>query len=268
MIRPALKAIETRYNGYRFRSRLEARWAVFFDALGITYEYEKEGYDLGGIRYLPDFWLPEQKCWVEIKGPELTKEERRKGQWLFTPLEGKDGYEGLTEEMIKADMLAYASGGVVYICYGPISENPHILMFTGHLWDQCMLAGWYQCRQCKKFVIWPCYVGCACYDPYADWQDRIFPYENNSPRLMAAYTAARQARFEHGETPIPPIKGDDWKLIERERPSLSEVFPHDYEDIPEPMEDKGRIEALAFARDIVLHDALVTTYPIEHGEQA
>jgi len=37
---------------------LEARWAVFFDALGIKYEYEAEGYDLGGVWYLPDFWLP------------------------------------------------------------------------------------------------------------------------------------------------------------------------------------------------------------------
>jgi len=39
-----IKAIETVYNGYKFRSRLEARWAVFFDALGIEYEYEKEGF--------------------------------------------------------------------------------------------------------------------------------------------------------------------------------------------------------------------------------
>ena len=30
-----IKAIETEYNGYKFRSRLEARWAVFFDALGV-----------------------------------------------------------------------------------------------------------------------------------------------------------------------------------------------------------------------------------------
>ena len=33
----SIKAIETRYNGYRFRSRTEARWAVFFDAFGIRY---------------------------------------------------------------------------------------------------------------------------------------------------------------------------------------------------------------------------------------
>lgn len=51
-----IKPIETEYNGYRFRSRLEARWAVFFDALGVSYEYEPEGFELpSGKKYLPDF---------------------------------------------------------------------------------------------------------------------------------------------------------------------------------------------------------------------
>ena len=54
-----MKIIETKYKGYRFRSRLEARWAVFFDELGIEWEYEPEGFDLGdGTYYLPDFRLP------------------------------------------------------------------------------------------------------------------------------------------------------------------------------------------------------------------
>lgn len=71
--------IETVYKGYRFRSRLEARWAVFFDTLGIPYQYEIEGFDLGsGIWYLPDFWLPDQKYWIEIKGSEPTEQERQK----------------------------------------------------------------------------------------------------------------------------------------------------------------------------------------------
>ena len=53
-----IKAIQTEYRGYLFRSRLEARWAVFFDACGVEYEYEPEGYDLGsGLMYLPDFLL-------------------------------------------------------------------------------------------------------------------------------------------------------------------------------------------------------------------
>ena len=49
---------ETTYNGITYRSRLEARWAVFFDKLGIKYNYEPEGYKLdNGLNYLPDFYL-------------------------------------------------------------------------------------------------------------------------------------------------------------------------------------------------------------------
>ena len=52
------KAIETVYKNYRFRSRAEARHAVFFETLGIKYQYEPEGFDSEGTWYLPDFWLP------------------------------------------------------------------------------------------------------------------------------------------------------------------------------------------------------------------
>ncbi len=75
-----VKPIETKYNGYRFRSRLEARWAVFFSTAQISYEYELEGFSLpSGTAYLPDFYLPEFDVYVEIKPslritlPELKK---------------------------------------------------------------------------------------------------------------------------------------------------------------------------------------------------
>lgn len=63
-----IKAIETRYLGCRFRSRLEARWAYFFNALAIRFEYEKEGFSLPSGPYLPDFWLPDLELWLEVKG--------------------------------------------------------------------------------------------------------------------------------------------------------------------------------------------------------
>lgn len=69
-----IKALPTFYRGYHFRSRLEARWAVFFDNLGIQWEYEIEGYELdNGEWYLPDFYLPRfhypTGIYVEVKPP-------------------------------------------------------------------------------------------------------------------------------------------------------------------------------------------------------
>lgn len=63
----AIKVIETRYAGCRFRSRLEARWAVFFDALGLRWDYEPQGYVIDGEPYLPDFLLPGLRLFVEVK---------------------------------------------------------------------------------------------------------------------------------------------------------------------------------------------------------
>lgn len=53
-----IKAIPTLYRGVKFRSQLEARWAVFFDGLGLKWRYESQAFNLpvvGG--YLPDFML-------------------------------------------------------------------------------------------------------------------------------------------------------------------------------------------------------------------
>lgn len=46
-----IAAIPTVYRGRRYRSRLEARWAAFFDILGWQHEYEPR--DLG--KWSPDF---------------------------------------------------------------------------------------------------------------------------------------------------------------------------------------------------------------------
>ena len=82
-----MKPIETEYKGYRFRSRLEAKWAVFFDTCGVKWEYEPEGFDLGdGLYYLPDFLLHDvlirdieipKDLWVEVKG-KMTEDDAKK----------------------------------------------------------------------------------------------------------------------------------------------------------------------------------------------
>jgi hypothetical protein len=75
-----IKAIQTEYKDYRFRSRLEARWAIFFDLVGIRWEYEIEGFWLDGkTKYLPDFWLPQSSTLVEIK-PSMIPNRQETGK--------------------------------------------------------------------------------------------------------------------------------------------------------------------------------------------
>jgi hypothetical protein len=64
-----IAAIPTTYKGIEFRSRLEAKWAVMFNQLGWTWEYEP--IDLHG--YIPDFHIDFgiHQFFVEIK-PAMT----------------------------------------------------------------------------------------------------------------------------------------------------------------------------------------------------
>jgi hypothetical protein len=100
-----MKAIQTIYKGYKFRSRLEARWAVFFDAMNIDWQYEVEGYVFeDGVCYLPDFWLPTFNggMYVEVKPIKFTEEEKnkcirlceesRKDVWLAIGIPSCKGY--------------------------------------------------------------------------------------------------------------------------------------------------------------------------------
>lgn len=76
-----MKVIPTNYGGVLFRSRLEAKWALFFDLVGVRREYEAEGFELDdGTRYLPDFVLrySDGWCYAEIKPSGDPFEKARK----------------------------------------------------------------------------------------------------------------------------------------------------------------------------------------------
>lgn len=75
-----IKAIPTTYAGVNFRSRLEARWAAFFDLCGWKWDYEP--FDLDG--WAPDFLIRTDICdvLVEVKPFDLSRkitEEVAKG---------------------------------------------------------------------------------------------------------------------------------------------------------------------------------------------
>lgn len=62
------KGIYCYYRGTSFRSRLEARYQMMFEDSGIEAEYEYDQIVLSdGTQYRPDFWLPDFRCYAEIK---------------------------------------------------------------------------------------------------------------------------------------------------------------------------------------------------------
>lgn len=118
--------IPTLYNNILFRSKTEACWAFFFDLLDIRYVYEptdpgwfkfdtlREWYNPNTyskekkLSYMPDFWLPKLKVWVEIKPVEPDEKAQE-----------------------KAMLLALFTGNPVFICYGNILHDQEIIMCQG-----------------------------------------------------------------------------------------------------------------------------------------
>lgn len=79
-------AIPTLYEGVQYRSRLEAKWAAFFDLLGWQHQYEP--FDLNG--WIPDFLLP-GKCPVLV---EVKPVQCRDGAICNEMVEAAAGFDG------------------------------------------------------------------------------------------------------------------------------------------------------------------------------
>jgi hypothetical protein len=161
-----IKAIETIYKGYRFRSRTEARWAVYFDEYGTKWQYEVQGFQLPSGWYLPDFYVGvlAGEIFVEIKASQMPSD-------ITHPV----GMRTRTKEMQLARELAAASGTGVMICYGePLAawrgDDGHGMLYYDHLGNLHQFA--------------------AGNDPSAE-------------KIIKCATLARQARFEHGQVGSP-----------------------------------------------------------------
>lgn len=210
-----IKPIETYYNGYRFRSRSEARWAVLLDTIGMKYIYEMEGFDLGGgVRYLPDFYLPDAKQFFEVKA---------------------DINNISMEDRIKICKLADATGKYVIVgdsrfrlvgsepksrCGGYTIEREHPGEFI--TCDTYLV----RCKNCNTlyFENEMAYTCTACGD-YSG--DSTFEYvsgiggsiDNATAEWVEAILEAKWARFEHEESQRPkrwyPKRKGQWSRKKR-----------------------------------------------------
>lgn len=195
-----IKAIETIYNGYRFRSRLEARWAVFFDVLGIKYEYEPEGYQLeNGECYLPDFWLPEFQVFVEVKhthGNSAKAEELAKG--LKKPVWFAEG---------PPEFKYYRFFDVIERRYDDHLKliDPPVEEFISFAQILCKKRQWGVCLWADGDDA----VGTSPGELYGspDYHDGY------DEEIKTAVLLAKQARFEHGQSPAVASCGYNKRMM-------------------------------------------------------
>jgi hypothetical protein len=184
-----IKAIETRYKGYRFRSRLEARWAVFFDACEYKWEYEPEGYVLPcGTHYLPDF--------------KLFGTDKNGDDYVFL-IEVKPSEESLDDPKIKAfqDALRQDNDrddwenkilkgyGDFIILDGP----PDYKLYNGTLP--------YNGDGGRQWVMEPLYRGRPSFWDASDYFEATVFIGRSYREEYCPVRKALSARFEHGETP-------------------------------------------------------------------
>ena len=207
-----VRPIETRYKGYRFRSRLEARWAVFFENLGVRWEYEPEGFHVGDEMYLPDFCVTtgELVYWYEVKplGSKYCEKFRR-----FSKMITKGGTAWNLETRLlfgdPLDVFGDQDDQVCPRCGCEVKPEPlgcgyvdsagviHRDPTTGFLCGHCDMVT--TCGGDNPAEIG--FSGAKFY-PNKGWitiknNDLSQMYSN----IIGAALAARQARFEHGETP-------------------------------------------------------------------
>jgi hypothetical protein len=171
-----IKAIQTRYADYLFRSRLEARWAVFFDAMKLDWRYEPEGYILpNGERYLPDFKINLRKgpLWAEVK-PEGGSEDKLIRFIIGCPV----GTRGTVLNDIPDPRLEYEGHDVFFSAEPDVPEGSMDHNYTFCACEKCGEVGFEYGYECGR-------IGCGCGSYY------------NDPRIASAFASARAARFEH-----------------------------------------------------------------------
>lgn len=193
-----MKAVETEYNGYKFRSRLEARWAYFFDLLGIDYEYEPEGIEVeNNIKYLPDFFLTDFKCFFEVKRKSLPEEEKQEAIKKISWGMECDEWGGIICFGDPVDNEIYIfcqecddSGGGSYeekVTFGwnPVYSKPYLFALDDFR-ERDFFATF---RSCQKIPMKT--------SEYGNYKEEtvVNNFVNNC-RIQA-----RQARFEYGQTP-------------------------------------------------------------------
>jgi hypothetical protein len=208
IVMETVKAIETFYKGYHFRSRLEARWAVFFDTLGIPWRYEDEGFEkeVHGetVRYLPDFFLPYRwgggGFYVEVKGDTnaLKKDWEKHAEMhdFGGILPNFMGSYGEDKGLILLSEIPEPSNSKAY--FHPILQHYKGLVKSYGSFTPHGFAVVWQSELASLLAIDPIHGLDLSGEDWDIDTHQVHTYRHH-PTVVNAYAAARSARFEHGQ---------------------------------------------------------------------
>ncbi len=205
----SINPIETRYRGYRFRSRLEARWAVFMDHLEIRWEYEPQGFVVDGRPYLPDFRLIDCGTWVEVKGREEDLDKELMLSAAVELPEARDGFPtllmlGLIPEPPKGEIPSWSWIGLTPFWTdvdewgNPTADAERIPGDDYWVFTPAPFSG-HPLRRADTSGATPVVCGeDGWLEPSGDLETTVALSKRHLE--PDAYRAARSARFEHGES--------------------------------------------------------------------
>jgi hypothetical protein len=145
-----VKAIPTVYQGITFRSRLEADWASSLDVMRVPWIYEPEGYELSdGTWYLPDFYLPTAKAWMEVKGPH--QERVSKVETFAADLWRESGAETTYDKHAPMVLLAHGTDTEPDFRWTRNGHAPWPMGIMGP--GKAYSTAWAKCPHCRVATI-------------------------------------------------------------------------------------------------------------------
>lgn len=184
------RSLETNYNGIVYRSRLEARWAVFFDAMNVRVAYEPEGYKLQSGCYLPDFLIRKQPrfpepLWIEVKGVPTKLDYDLLGELVMhTGISGTMLFD--VPDPYNTSDWSHGQDEIVRYTKDNFDGETSLGWDSGYLFCQCLYCGAVGFEYSGRAER----IACSCAKGHKD-------YNSTSDELLNAYALARAARFEY-----------------------------------------------------------------------
>lgn len=150
-----MEAKKTLYNNTLFRSKLEAKWAVFFDKCFIKYTYEPEAFLCSDNKqYTPDFFLPEAALRTGHEFDCKTQDFIKMSLGVYIEIKplgyvcDEDYKKRISEAIHPSPLILLVGDPVSAINENQVRDQENRNEQLSPYWDNCMVLMY--CKNCGK----------------------------------------------------------------------------------------------------------------------